>query len=191
MADSLFTHTVKTLIEKLRETSNRRHELVSDLASLDDEIHKLRQGIFGLLALIESESEYDHIRRDYPQLFEQVVDPRLGLTEAIRQMMKTDVKFYSPTEVRDAVVRRTTALDSHKNPLASVHTTLKRLVDADEVITAIDNDGKTTYGYIGDEKSRKKLAAFLPKEDADDLLKEDREKAKRAKTNSTKSSLKN
>lgn len=181
MPASLYTETVLALMDKLSLVVAKRNKVRATIADLDDEIYKLRQGIFGLCALIESQSEYDEIKKKHPEVFEDLVDPRLGITDAVRQALKAKGEFMPPTEVRDAVVRLSSVLDSHKNPLGSIHTVLKRLVDSNEVTTVIADDGKTMYGWTGDEQGRKRLAKHLNKDDADVLLKRDKEKAKRSK----------
>ena len=77
---------------------------------------------------------------------DQITDG-LGLTDAIREVLKTDAKFgYPPAAVRQALRERGFEIDGYSNPLAVIHTTLKRLQNQGEVKT-FDKDDKTYYQW--------------------------------------------
>jgi hypothetical protein len=72
--------------------------------------------------------------------------PPSGLREAIIRVLAKTENWLSPTEIRDMLVESGYDFAGQANPLASIHTTLKRLVDAEEAISNVPQpDGKTYY----------------------------------------------
>ena len=169
MAEGL-TLIVNNLIAKLAATRSERDEHLRLAAALDDEAGKIKNAIWGLSGLIE-QSELEQIREQHRELFDDYLDSNLGLTEAVRRVLKTTKKWMSPVAVKNAVMKITHVLDSHRNPLGSIHTTLKRLADANEIITALEPDGRTLYGWGGDEETVRSLIEDFPEEDANQTLK--------------------
>ena len=161
--------TAKSLIETLASSIEKRERLVKATADLDEEIHKTRQAVFGLVGLIP-ETELEKLKAQNPEVFDEYADSRLGITDAVREVLKSRKDFMTPTEVRDAVLKISRSLDGHKNPVGSVHTVLKRLVDADEVMIGIDDKGITMYGWCADEESLKQLLPRFDKDDREEML---------------------
>lgn len=164
-----YKKALESAIEELASLTDHREAVANMLESLDERLHKLRQGVLGLCSI--SECDFEAIKEKHPKLFPDFIDPTLGLSDSIREVLKSRGDMMSPTEIRDGVVRISTAVSGHKNPLASIHTTLKRLVDADEVVMGIDEGGKTTYGWVGDDKARRRIAKQFASEDAIEILK--------------------
>lgn len=71
----------------------------------------------------------------------------LGLTDAIRTVLREHRFPMGATDVRDALEARGIAGSSSKNLLINVHTVLKRLRKADEVHETT-KDGQTTYKWM-------------------------------------------
>jgi hypothetical protein len=69
-----------------------------------------------------------------------------GLTDACREVLKSDFNFMGAMEVRDALVERGFVLDHYKNPLASIHITLRRLAESGE-LESKSEQGKTLYRW--------------------------------------------
>jgi hypothetical protein len=69
------------------------------------------------------------------RVLEELDERPLGLTEGIRLSLMTDTReWMSPTEIRESLRGLGFSFESYKaNPLASIHTTLKRLGDEVEV----------------------------------------------------------
>lgn len=87
------------------------------------------------------------------------------LADACRLVLRTSNKSLSPTEVRDGVVGLGFSLSSlkHDNPMASIHSVLKRLVDANDAETETTADG-TRYRWTGraqTERSFLKLSDLI------------------------------
>jgi|SRR5689334_6259350 len=129
----------------LRKLIGERKTLKNRLESINDEISRLREGVMGLAALAHVD-----LKVDYPDITTEAVKADIGLTDAIRTVLKeSQLEFMSPSNVREALfVDEIYPIHQHKNPLASIHSVLKRLVDADQVVTATDQDtGKTVYAW--------------------------------------------
>lgn len=71
----------------------------------------------------------------------------IGLTDAIRQVMGEKVNVaLLPTNIRAALRKMEFPIDDYSNPLAVIHSTLKRLEKQEEVFTHVGKiDGKTRY----------------------------------------------
>ena len=80
---------------------------------------------------------------------EELEEESIGITDAIRDVLKGSDRSFRPTVVRNYLKRGDFPLDKYKNPLAVIHTTLKRLEQQDEVKTG-ESDGKTYYQWNKD-----------------------------------------
>ena len=82
-------------------------------------------------------------------LGENVSEEAIGLTGAIRELLKEnrDV-WYSAITVRRFLREKEFPVDDYKQPLAVIHTTLKRLQEQGEILSA-ESDGKTFYKWDG------------------------------------------
>ena len=75
----------------------------------------------------------------------------VGITDAIRELIKENTKYwFSAPLVRMFLRKREFPVDEYKQPLAVIHTTLKRLQDQGE-LKSEDHDGRTRYSW--DEES--------------------------------------
>lgn len=77
-----------------------------------------------------------------------------GLSDAIREILQASFAErptwgYTPMGIRDRLLERGFKLDQ-KNPMAVIHTTLKRLEDQGE-ITHFDKGGNTCYRWVEQE----------------------------------------
>jgi hypothetical protein len=59
-------------------------------------------------------------------------EKREGLTDAVRSILKTSDEVFTPTQVRDELRRSGFDVDRYENPLAAIHTTLKRIASRGE-----------------------------------------------------------
>jgi hypothetical protein len=110
-----------------------RAELESMLAkrdALDVRIARLRQSIAALAALCDEPASQD-----------------LGLTDAVRTVLRGSVEALAPTELKDRLDGLGVDISSHVNGLASVHTVLKRLVQSGEARSAEGYGGKTVFWW--------------------------------------------
>lgn len=86
---------------------------------------------------------------------EDTDEKTVGITEAIREVLqklweRNHELGLTPTGVRLHLHQSGFQLDSYKNPMAVIHTTLKRLEDQDE-IKAFPKNEKTLYQWIQQE----------------------------------------
>ena len=93
-----------------------------------------------------------------PQIAEML--PPAGLSEAIMRILPID-SYLGATEVRDRLLTDGYDFSGQANPLASIHTTLKRLVESDDAIAG-SKDGKTVYKRIGPLRKAGEKCPLLP-----------------------------
>ena len=76
----------------------------------------------------------------------------IGITDAIRKILRDGSNhIWKPTAVRFHLKREEFPIEKYRNPLAVIHTTLKRLEEQSEVKT-IEKDGKTLYKWVDPEE---------------------------------------
>lgn len=126
-----------------------RDTVQTQLDGLDSRIERVRQGALGLAALIDL--DFLQLKQRHPRLFDDSHDPRIGITEAVRAAMTESPETLSPVDIKERVLQIAPAVAGHKNPMASIHAVLRRLVDSGEVVMAVFTEtGRTVYGWIGD-----------------------------------------
>ena len=82
-------------------------------------------------------------------LGENVSEETIGLTGAIRELLKENRDgWYSAISVRRFLREKEFPVDDYKQPLAVIHTTLKRLQEQGEIKPG-ESDGKTFYKWDG------------------------------------------
>ncbi|MDX6559147.1 MAG: hypothetical protein QOF72_2196 [Blastocatellia bacterium] len=132
-------------IDELDSLMSEREALDEKRDAIDQRISKLRRGVIGLGALCGLTGET--IRTSHPELFPD--DPfgqDTGLTDAVREVLKTNEGFMSPVAIRDYLKKTKFDIGKYKNALASIHTVLKRLRFQDEVQDSI-REGRTIYRW--------------------------------------------
>jgi len=78
----------------------------------------------------------------YPLVFPNIPDVNaLSLADAIRMVIHSDGRGMNAREIRHKLDDIGYDLSKHENALASIHTAVKRMVDAEELIW-VDADGK-------------------------------------------------
>lgn len=79
--------------------------------------------------ILELQKDIRHLAR---MVDVEVAEPmkQLGLTDAIRYVIRNHGKPIAPTEVRDELLKRYCSPNDYRNLLASVHTVMKRLAGA-------------------------------------------------------------
>jgi hypothetical protein len=111
------------LMEERQKWLNQRDEAIR-------EITRLSELIRATMNMIPAEQ----IAR-YEPIFERLENRPMGLSMAIRSCFTTEAaadKWLTPVEIRDALKRMGFPFENYKaNPLASIHTTLKRMVPAE------------------------------------------------------------
>jgi len=91
-----------------------------------------------------------------------------GLTDACRTVLRNAAVPMMPSEVRDRLTAIGFELGTYANPLAAIHTTLKRLVEAHELKTSIVSPpGKLAYTWF--QPARTEMLARIQARVNDDL----------------------
>lgn len=80
---------------------------------------------------------------------EAEIDVSRGLTHAVRGIMQhSSGKLWSPTEMRDRLLRNGYDFGLQANPLASIHTVLKRIAaSGDWGYSAVEGDNGNLYKF--------------------------------------------
>ena len=115
--------------------------LIAERQTLNKRISKVEKVLRGMIDLLDTDKE----QTEYIEKLDELTPPA-GLTEAIQQVLQAgDGKAFSPTEIRDRVKPY---LLNHSNEMASVHTTLKRIVKNNQFVEAVEKDGRTAYRWV-------------------------------------------
>lgn len=122
-------------LEELRSLTTERERLNGRISKVE----KVLRGMIDLLDTEEQQIEYLEKLDD--------ITPPTGLTDAIFQVLLSDPnRDLFPTEIRDRLKK--SLLMNHANEMASVHTTLKRLIKNNPMVEAVEKDGKTAYRIV-------------------------------------------
>jgi hypothetical protein len=176
MTDDFYKQAFEAALEELSDLEKERETLKTKMEATEERMEKVRQAALGLLSL--SGVDFQVIKDKYPNLFDNQLDPRIGITEAIRQVLKSSEDMLTTYEIRDLVFQISPTIAGHKNPIATVSSILRRLMDNDEVTSGIFKDGKTVYGWIASEDAEERLKRWF-KQDGKEIW--ERVKARRAK----------
>ncbi len=125
-----------TARQQLQEMRTERDEREAELNELNTEILQLER-------LLESLSPFTSEEPLTAGIHVQNIS-HLELADAIRAILTISELYVTPRMVRDSLKASDYDLDQHTNPLASVHSVLKRLVESGEV-EQMDAKGKTYY----------------------------------------------
>jgi hypothetical protein len=144
-ATNEFAPMLESLYSKLASTLEKREKLQLELAEIEYYLSDLSEAArsIGQLANIDPCA----VR---PDLFPEFTEPELGFTDAIRKIFVVSAKnpketrLFDPISIRDALKESGFPLDKYRNPLASIHTILRRLYDKGE-INKLDLDGELRY----------------------------------------------
>lgn len=162
--DNLYKQTFNAAIKELSDLMERRDELDILREELNARITKIRRGALALSSLAGEEPQ--KVKVDYPHLFPELIPSDTGLTDAVRKVLQASDSYMTPVKVRAALQSTGYDIDRYKNILASIHTILKRLTEAKEVIQGADNDvtaykwRKVVPGNSGDPKPTLEIPHF-------------------------------
>jgi len=126
--------TIEIYLRRLSDLAGKRERI-------EGEMKRLETAIRSVLALTENEEEL----MPYLERLDDVLKPE-GFTEAIRKVLRSTNEALTPAEVKERLPIAGFFLTGYSNPLASIHTILKRLHKASEVATGT-KDGKATYKW--------------------------------------------
>ncbi len=132
------------------ETYERTLEAAKgEMTQLLHDRDQINQRIAKLAPVIEYLSALCNRMTPPPDLSVSMYIRELGLTDAIRFVLKNSGIALSPTEVRDRLREAGFDLNRYENELPPIHNTLERLKGAGEVEERINAAaGKKTYRWI-------------------------------------------
>ena len=129
--------------------------LVSALAELESllkkkaEIEQRIDAVRRSISILEPFYEEDSDRSRLHSLSSMMTRPaNIGITEAVERSLRSSSEGLSPTQVRDLLELHDYTVQGI-NPMATVHTVLKRLASRpDGSVIANTASGKTVYKYV-------------------------------------------
>ena len=130
MTDADYKETldgIRAELEGLLDEELKLELRLREVRERSEALGKAAQGLAGLVGEEEEES--------------------IGITDAIRETLKRDSdRVWTPRNVRIRLKMEKFPIEKYQNPLAVIHTTLKRLEVQGEV-TLTKKDGKTYYKW--------------------------------------------
>lgn len=129
--------------EALSVAQSELIELNRQREELDQRIARLRETVFSLSQLVRETSDLEELSDEDSAH----ITSDIGFTDSIREVLKAGGTWMTPIHVRDGLLRTGYPLDTYTNPLASIHTVLKRLVNRGE-IEVFNADEATFYRWI-------------------------------------------
>ncbi len=131
----MISDSEKKVIEQyfsdLRDLSNAR-------MLIDYKMNRVETGIRAILALSSDDEVTPYLER-----LDDIVRPE-GFTDAVRRLLRSSDEALTPVELRAKLPDAGFSLTDYSNPLASIHTILKRLVKTGEARMVLKGD-KTAY----------------------------------------------
>jgi len=155
--------------KKAIEDSKRKlRGLVSQRDSTNADIERTKRAIQALAYMLDNPEETSSELSE----LEEILGP-VGLTDAVRRTLQASTaKGMTPVEVRDALDNSGFDLSGYDNALASIHTTLKRLVKAEDARVAIIDGDETVYQWKGIRRFPRLISSTPPLPKLQSLMKE-------------------
>jgi predicted transcriptional regulator len=120
----------------------RLDRLVAKREKLNQEISRVSDLVIANANFLPEEEKADQLEQ-----LEQLVAEPPGFTESVRNILKANaIHPATALQVRDLMAKAGFNLRAYSNPLASIHTILKRLAERGEVTTSM-NDSQTCYRW--------------------------------------------
>jgi len=123
-------------------------KLVADRDKLNLEIERAAEYITANANFLPDAERAEELYK-----LEQVIAGPPGFTDSVRNVLRNNPSYAATAiRVREMLAGSGFDLSSYSNPLASIHTILKRLADRGEVETIINN-GEVYYRWKGEIKT--------------------------------------
>jgi hypothetical protein len=133
---------MRTLMQDLSDLVQKKETLEDRLQEVIERIATVREAAWSMRELSGIDPE-----KEYPHLFSFDAAPDVGFTDAIREVFRANLSIVlTPVGVRNKLKERGFPLQNYKNPLASIHTILKRLEKQGE-LTGWQDDEESPTGY--------------------------------------------
>lgn len=126
--------------EKALEAANvEMEELLHQRSDIDKRLLRLKETVTALSTLLEVYREQDPSKASGTSL------GRLGISNAIRQILTESRAPMKPPEIKSQLVRHGFDMRAYANPLAVIHNTLRRLGRQNELIVVENPAGEVAY----------------------------------------------
>ena len=130
--DDDYRRTLNGIRVELEESYSYEAELEQNLITVRKHIEELVDASKSLARIVGEEQE----------------EAFIGITEAIKKILRDgNDRIWTPRNVRYRLRKKEFPLEKYKNPLAVIHTTLKRLEKQGEIRTTRKN-GKIFYKWV-------------------------------------------
>jgi hypothetical protein len=142
MSKEIHKKSYDAAIQELSDLMEVHEDLENQLSKVESQIYRVKSAVMGVAGLCGAQPDIE-----YPHLFpERLTNEDIGFTDAIREVLQEDPggRYFSPIYMRDALKMNGFNITKYKNPLASIHTILKRLQTRGEARTKV-MDGKVWY----------------------------------------------
>ena len=106
-----------------------KQKLLSEIENRDQQLAALAQTMRAIAPLVGEKS---------PEADEESEPPRSGMTDTIRAILNRSKEPLTASELRECLESIGFDVNSYSNPLATIHTVLRRLREAGEVETTHD-----------------------------------------------------
>ncbi|WP_128914917.1 hypothetical protein [Granulicella sibirica] len=134
---------MNSYVRALLDSQKELVELEAQRRLLDQRIEHLKTGMRALMNMVDPGETGELLESASAAL------GREGFTDTIRSVLReAGMKGLQATEVRDELVRRGLPLQERVNPLASIHSVLRRLVAGGEARKAVDDKDDSVYQWI-------------------------------------------
>jgi hypothetical protein len=134
MVNSPINQTVNGFIEKLKEAIQVR-------ADADKQVMEYTNAIRALAQVMEDRETADSVLATLEEL-----SGGMGFVDAIRFVLRVSPKPLTPSAIKALItVGKKMDLSRYSNPMASIHTTLRRMVDSGEVGISENASGEKGY----------------------------------------------
>jgi hypothetical protein len=138
MKESLYREVLKRARTDLASAISKRNRLLEVLEATEKEIAQLKRLIGGIHAYVDESEKSD----DVGQTGE-------GLKEAVCTALRAADHDVTISEILAILRELQFPIESHQNPLGSVHTTVARLVADGDVLPGEPQGQKKTYRWRG------------------------------------------
>lgn len=152
MTTSHYEEIIGSSLQRFRDLYSQREEI-------DVELVKLRQFLYATLNMVPDEAQ-EKWRREIDAAVEKATANAASLADSIRKIFADKPMYiFTVYGIREALTDAGFDFSSYKsNPLSSISTTLRRMVETGELESKEDSNGVS--GFVVSEKRRTKNAAL-------------------------------
>ena len=135
--NEVYKRAVQGLRSDLRELETEEAKLASRLKEIKRRKEKIAETLSNLSFLLGEETSE-------------------GLTDAVRNLFASRPEVWAQArDVRDGLQKRGVQIDNYAQPLATIHTTLRRLKKRGELESKKNSQGKIIYHWAGEDEDEK------------------------------------